>query len=91
MAKPIWRLLLSPAAGGAENMALDEALMSRARETGEFTLRVYPGRRPPCPLAAISRRDGSMISTESAREASASSVDRPAGVPSSTIARSPTA
>ena len=41
MAKPIWRLLLSPAAGGPENMALDEALMSRARETGEFTLRVY--------------------------------------------------
>jgi lipoate-protein ligase A len=41
MAKPTWRLLLTPAAGGAQNMALDEALMSRARETGEFTLRVY--------------------------------------------------
>lgn len=34
-------MLLTPAAGGAENMALDEALMSRARETGEWTLRVY--------------------------------------------------
>src|SRR6185369_6123501 len=50
MAKPIWRLLLSPAAGGAENMALDEALMSRARETGEFTLRVYSWASPTLSL-----------------------------------------
>lgn len=41
MAKATWRLLLTPPAGGAQNMALDEALMSRARDTGEFTLRVY--------------------------------------------------
>src|SRR4029079_17861121 len=47
MAKPNWRLLLTPAAGGAENMALDEALMSRARETGEFTLRGYSWETPP--------------------------------------------
>jgi len=50
MAKPIWRLLLSPAAGGAENMALDEALMSRARDTGEFTLRVYSWASPTISL-----------------------------------------
>lgn len=50
MAKPIWRLLLSPATGGAENMALDEALMSRARDTGEFTLRVYSWASPTLSL-----------------------------------------
>jgi lipoate-protein ligase A len=36
-----WRLLVTPPASGAENMALDEALMERARQTGEWTLRVY--------------------------------------------------
>jgi lipoate-protein ligase A len=36
-----WRLLLTPPASGAENMALDEALMTRARDTGEWVLRVY--------------------------------------------------
>jgi lipoate-protein ligase A len=36
-----WHLLLSPPHGGAENMALDEALMARARATGEAVLRVY--------------------------------------------------
>jgi lipoate-protein ligase A len=40
-AHPVWRLLLSPPASGAENMALDEALMCRARATREWTLRVY--------------------------------------------------
>jgi len=50
MAKAIWRLLLTPAAGGAQNMALDEALMSRARETGEFTLRVYSWSAPTLSL-----------------------------------------
>ena len=41
-----WSLLLTPPAGGAQNMALDEALMSRARQTGEWTLRVYSWSRP---------------------------------------------
>jgi lipoate-protein ligase A len=50
MAKAVWRLLLTPAAGGAQNMALDEALMSRARETGEFTLRVYSWSTPTLSL-----------------------------------------
>jgi lipoate-protein ligase A len=36
-----WRLLVSPPLGGPENMALDEALMARARRTGETVLRVY--------------------------------------------------
>ena len=46
MLRTHWRLLLTPASGGAENMALDEALMSRARETREWTLRVYSWSRP---------------------------------------------
>src|SRR5829696_3708029 len=36
-----WRLLISPPLAGPENMALDEALMARARRTGETVLRVY--------------------------------------------------
>jgi lipoate-protein ligase A len=38
---PRWRLLLSDPASGPENMALDEALMARARCTGEWVFRVY--------------------------------------------------
>lgn len=45
-AAPAWRLLVSPALSGAENMALDEALMTRARESGETVLRVYSWRAP---------------------------------------------
>ena len=36
-----WRLITTPPARGAENMALDEALMHRAAATGEWVLRVY--------------------------------------------------
>lgn len=36
-----WRLLLSAPLDGPANMALDEALMARARRTGESVLRVY--------------------------------------------------
>lgn len=46
MSQPRWRFLLTPPASGAENMALDEALMGRARETGEWVLRVYSWSRP---------------------------------------------
>ena len=45
-----WRCLVSPPAGGAENMALDEALMDRARATGEWVLRVYGWSRPTISL-----------------------------------------
>jgi lipoate-protein ligase A len=38
---PRWRLLSTEPATGPENMALDEALMARARSTGEWVLRVY--------------------------------------------------
>lgn len=45
-----WRLLFTPPVSGAENMALDEALMSRARETGEWVLRVYSWATPTISL-----------------------------------------
>jgi lipoate-protein ligase A len=41
-----WRWLESGAASGAEQMAVDAALLARARETGEATLRVYAWSRP---------------------------------------------
>jgi len=45
-----WRLLTTNPDTGAENMALDEALMDRARETGEWVLRVYGWSRPTISL-----------------------------------------
>src|SRR6185503_12044219 len=45
-----WRLIVTPPAGGAENMALDEALMERARETNEWVLRVYSWSTPTISL-----------------------------------------
>lgn len=47
---PRWRLLLTARATGAENMAVDEALMARARTTGEFVLRVYTWSAPTLSL-----------------------------------------
>ena len=53
-----WRLLLSPPLGGPENMALDEALMARARRTGESVLRVYGWSRPTLSLGRNQRAVG---------------------------------
>jgi lipoate-protein ligase A len=36
-----WTLLFTPPLSGAENMALDEALLERARESGQAVFRVY--------------------------------------------------
>lgn len=41
-----WRLLLTPPFGGARNMAIDEALLERARRTNEGVVRVYSWTRP---------------------------------------------
>jgi lipoyl(octanoyl) transferase len=41
-----FRLLLTPALPGHDNMALDDALLGRARATGECVLRVYAWDRP---------------------------------------------
>jgi lipoate-protein ligase A len=45
-----WRFLLTDPASGPENMALDEALMARARSTGEWVLRVYAWLAPTLSL-----------------------------------------
>ena len=44
------RLLLTPALPGADNMALDEALLERARDTGETLWRVYGWSSPTLSL-----------------------------------------
>jgi lipoate-protein ligase A len=53
-----WRLLLSPPLGGAENMALDEALMARARRTGDTVLRVYAWSQPTLSFGRNQRAAG---------------------------------
>jgi lipoate-protein ligase A len=45
-----WRIVVTPASRGAENMALDEALMERARATGESVARIYAWSRPTISL-----------------------------------------
>lgn len=45
-----WRYLVSEPLDGADNMAWDQALMARARRTGEAVLRVYAWRRPTLSL-----------------------------------------
>ncbi len=52
---PSWRLFLTGPASGPENMALDEALMSRARTTGEWVLRVYSWSIPTLSLGRNQR------------------------------------
>ena len=54
----MWRLLDSPPASGAENMALDEALMAHARDSGEWTLRVYSWARPTLSLGRNQKARG---------------------------------
>lgn len=53
-----WRLLLTPALDGAGNMALDEALMARARATGETVLRVYSWSAPTLSFGRNQRARG---------------------------------
>jgi lipoyl(octanoyl) transferase len=47
-----WRLLLTPPLDAAENMAIDEALLGRARRTGETVFRVYAW---SCPTLSLGR------------------------------------
>lgn len=46
----LWRFLLSEPDTGVANMALDEALLARARRTGECVLRVYAWSAPTISL-----------------------------------------
>jgi lipoate-protein ligase A len=73
-----WRMLLTPPMTGAANMALDHALMERARRTGERVLRVYFWSQPTLSLGrhqvARERIDGN-----AARELGIALVRRPTG------------
>jgi lipoyl(octanoyl) transferase len=73
-----WRLLLSPPLGGPENMALDEALMDRARSTGETVLRVYGWSSPVLSLGRNQRALG-IYDENLLRERSVGVVRRPTG------------
>ena len=53
-----WRVLVTPPDEGAANMALDEALLARARATGETVLRVYEWARPTLSLGRHQRAAG---------------------------------
>lgn len=63
-----WRLLTTPPGTGAENMALDEALMERARETGDWVLRVYAWSRPTISLGRNQSARGRYDLNEIARQ-----------------------
>ena len=53
-----WRLLFTPALSAVENMALDGALLDRARESGETVLRVYGWSRPTLSFGRNQRARG---------------------------------
>jgi lipoate-protein ligase A len=73
-----WRILHTAPLSGAANMAIDQALMNRARRTGEKVLRVYTWAEPTLSLgrhqAALGR-----IDPDAARARGVSLVRRPTG------------
>ena len=73
-----WRLLLTGPMSGADNMALDEALMERARRTGEAVLRVYTWARPTLSFGRNQTARGSYCPALAARREVAV-VRRPTG------------
>lgn len=73
-----WHLLLSPPLSGADNMALDEALMTRARRSGESVLRVYQWNSPTLSLGRNQPGAG-LYDTEAARRAGVGFVRRLTG------------
>lgn len=78
MPRQRWRLLVTPAAPGVENMALDEALMSRARQTGEWALRLYAW---SAPTISLGRNQSAMrqYDRQRIREQGLAVVRRPTG------------
>ena len=74
----LWRLLLSPPLDGPDNMALDEALMARARRTGETVLRSYAWSAPTLSLGRNQRARG-LYDDEALRDRGVAVVRRPTG------------
>jgi lipoate-protein ligase A len=73
-----WRLLLSPPAGGVENMATDQALLDRARATGECVMRVYEWAAPTLSLGRNQTAQG-RYDVDRARSLGVEFVRRPTG------------
>lgn len=73
-----WRLLHTPPMGGPENMALDEALMARARRTGEAVLRTYGWASPTLSLGRNQRARG-VYDDAALRAAGVTVMRRPTG------------
>ena len=73
-----WHFLLSAAADGAQNMALDEAMMTRAARTGEALFRVYSWSSPTLSLGRNQRAKGA-YDLDGARARGIDIVRRPTG------------
>jgi lipoate-protein ligase A len=75
---PRWAVLVTPPRPGADNMALDHALMLRAARTGEATLRIYTWRTP---TLSFGRHEAAMATYDRAaiEAAELSVVRRPTG------------
>jgi len=73
-----WLLLLTPPYDGARNMALDEALLDRARASGEAVFRVYTWAEPTLSFGRNQTARG-IYDAERARERGVSVVRRPTG------------
>ena len=73
-----WRYLVSPPADGAWNMAWDQALMARARRTGEAVLRVYGWSSPTLSLGRNQTARGA-YNQEAAAARGIAFVRRPTG------------
>jgi lipoyl(octanoyl) transferase len=73
-----WRYLVTPPLSGAENMALDETLLARARDTGESVLRIYTWLRPTLSLGRNQTARG-LYDIDVARDRGIDIVRRPTG------------
>ena len=73
-----WRLLYTPELPAVENMALDAALMERARLTEERVFRVYTWRRPTLSLGRNQTARG-LYDPDTARARGVDVVRRPTG------------
>src|SRR5512143_3038322 len=73
-----WSLLLTPPLSGAENMALDEALLERAAATGGAVFRVYSWAEPTLSFGRNQSVRGTYDASR-ARERGVAVVRRPTG------------
>src|SRR5436309_3048927 len=73
-----WRFLVAPPRSGAENMARDVALQTRAAETGETVFSIYSWSRPTLSFGRNQPAIGS-YSLEKIRAAGIDIVRRPTG------------